>query len=64
MNINDPVTLFTGKRGIVAALLPDPHGHGHDRVQVKVTCDIVSDGGTLPGVGGDGRRDLGAAHGL
>lgn len=45
MNIGDTVTLFTGKPGRIAALLPDPHGHGHDRVQVRVTCAIVNDGG-------------------
>lgn len=45
MTIGTRVTTFTGKHGVIAALLTDPYRHGHDRVQVCITCAIVSDGG-------------------
>ena len=45
MTIGTRVTTFTGRHGVITALLPDLYRHGHDRVQVRITCDIVNDGG-------------------
>lgn len=37
------VTTFTGRRGVVEAILPDPYRHGHDRVQVRLVCHVIGE---------------------